>query len=161
MEMDTFITVFGYFLVVILGVYVLIDAHTSRKKKREAAAVAFEPQPPLNPTDMGQLIGRIGMMEGQIIALKTSIDQLQSMGARIAGVEAQLPTVADAYEKYTSVLSRLEKRVSTRDQREAQRETKTLGEAASELFPAGPAPDEPKANGAPRAGILGSGGSRR
>jgi len=151
----TVVMVSGYVLLCILGVYMLLDASASRKKTAAAAALEPTPEPtpeptaeylqpaPLDPAEMGRLIGRIGIIEGQLIALKTSVDQLQSMGARIAGVESQLPVVADAYEKYTSVLQRLEKRVSTRDQREAKREGKTVEEVVGNLFP--PAAATPKA----------------
>jgi len=92
----------------------------SKKQASEQRALDVETELTLDPLTP-KLVGRIGIVEGELAAMKSQMEQLGSLSVKVTNLEVQLPTIADAYEKYTSALDRLNKRQQTRDQRSAQR----------------------------------------
>ena len=112
---------------------------------------------------------RVAALEGRLGTVAAELQGVAILQQRLAAVEAAMPSMQEAYEKYADSTARADKRATERARVEAksQKGFQTAGEAVADLIGGAgaggnPAPSQlapPKNNN--RAGVVGSGGRGR
>jgi len=149
------------------------------KLVRAASRVGSTPSSPdtkppvpsdVDGTVLRVLSERIAILEGSIPALQQTLTGYSALASRIADLEARLPTLADAYDRFSQTTLNAEKRRTETERRAelkriaAGEEEPTVAEAAAKMGLAGDAAaaqaaaDESKPTGK-RAGVYGQGGN--
>lgn len=112
---------------------------------------------------------RLAILEGSIPALQQTLTGYSALASRIADLEARLPTLADAYDRFSQTTLNAEKRRSETERRAELKRSKeepegpTVAEAAAQMGLAADAAAvetavQKSADGK-RPGVYGSGGN--
>ncbi len=141
----------------------------SARRRQTRVVSPPAPQPTLSdPTGLDALLtsmsGRVAAVEGRLGAVAAELQGVAILQQRLAAIEASMPSMQEAYEKYGDQVARADKRATERDRVEKKTAGfQTAGEAAALMGAAGnggePALTQPAAptNGG-RPGVRGSGG---
>jgi len=127
-----------------------------------------------DPTGLDSLLqsmsARVAAVEGRLGSVAAELQGVAILQQRLAAMEASMPSLQEAYEKYGDQVARADKRVTERARMERKTEAnfQTAGDAAAVLSGAGGAGGETPALTQPpvpqnggRAGVVGSGGRGR
>jgi len=149
---------------------VFLWRHAGRQQA-EVISPPAPPPPPLDPNGLDSLLqsmsARVAALEGRLGAVAAELTQVALLQTRLAAVEASMPSMQEAYEKYGDQVARADKRATERHRVEEKTAAsfQTAGDAAELIAGAGaggnPAPTQlaPAQNN--RAGVVGSGGRSR
>ncbi len=144
---------------------------SARRRQTRVVAPPAPPATPTDPTSLDSLLqsmsARVAAVEGRLGAVAAELQGVAILQQRLAAVEASMPSMQEAYEKYGDQVARADKRATERDrvERKTSASFQTAGEAADLIAGAGaggnPAPTQlaPAQNN--RAGVVGSGGRSR
>lgn len=88
--------------------------------------------PALDDTVVRIMSERLSMLEGRLPQLQIMLDGYAAMQMRIAQMEAQLPNVVDAYERYARVIENSDKSKNERERRANKKQDKESGEVSVE-----------------------------
>jgi len=92
---------------------------------------------PVPPPPMGPLIEafsqRLAASEGRVNAMAAQLEGLHVLQQRVSAIEANMPAVQEAYEKYADQVSRADKRNTERQRRSDKTSGPTAGEAAAAM----------------------------
>jgi len=156
-------------IIVVIGLFLWAAA---RRRQTQVTGLPA-PQPALtDPTGLDSLLqsmsGRVAAVEGRLGAVAAELQGVAILQQRLAAVEASMPSLQEAYEKYGDQVARAEKRTTERERRNKADGFQTAGDAAAVLLGAGGAGGETPALTQPpvpqnggRAGVVGSGGRTR
>jgi len=141
-------------------------------RRRQTGVVA--PLPPTTPADpttldslMQSMSQRLAAAEGRMGVIAAELQAVAILNQRVSAIEANMPNLQEAMEKYSDSVNRADKRATERARVETKTQGfQTAGEAAGLLGAAGaggePALTQPVApTNNRRAGLLGSGGRNR
>ncbi len=158
-------------IIVVIGLFLWAAA------RRRQTQVVGPPAPQAaltDPTGLDSLLqsmsGRVAAVEGRLGAVAAELQGVALLQQRLAAVEASMPSLQEAYEKYGDQVARADKRTTERERRNKADDAKfqTAGDAAAVLSGAGGAGGETPALTQPpvpqnggRAGVVGSGGRAR
>jgi len=145
--------------------------YVAGRRQTRVTAPPAPPPPPSDPTSLDSLLqsmsARVAATEGRLGAIAAELQGVAILQQRLAALEAAMPSMQEAYEKYGDQVARADKRATERDRVEKKTSAnfQTAGEAADLIAGAGaggnPAPTQlaPAQNN--RAGVVGSGGRGR
>lgn len=92
---------------------------------------------PVPPAAMGPLIEafsqRLAASEGRVNAMAAQLEGLHVLQQRVSAIEANMPAVQEAYEKYADQISRADKRNTERQRRSDKTSGPTAGETAAAM----------------------------
>jgi len=145
-----------------------------RHAERQQTQVVGPPAPPPIPTDpngldslLQSMSARVAALEGRLGTVAAELQGVAILQQRLAAVEASMPSMQEAYEKYADSTARADKRATERArvEQKTQHSFQTAGEAAELIGGAGaggnPAPTQTAPSQNNRAGVVGSGGRSR
>jgi len=158
------------FLVIFAVTIALAARYVSRKAAgslgpKSAPIPVTPPTTLVDPQVIRVLSERLSVLEGRLPAMQATNDGYAALALRVAEMEARLPTISDAYDRFGQMVLNADRRAADRDKR-GRNKQQTVEEAAAKMGLAGdptaPAPD----NGTPQlgkriSGVVGSGGSAR
>lgn len=101
---------------------------------------------------------RLSVLEGRLPALQQMLDGYAGLSVRISEMEARLPTVADAFERFGTLVQNAEKRRRSSESNEKNKQL-TVEEVAAQAGLAASGAGPASQFNASRAGVLGSGGN--
>jgi len=159
--------------VAVIVATVFLSIAAARRQSRVVVPPAPTPAPS-DPNTLDSVLlsmsGRVAAVEGRLGALAAELTGVTILQQRVAAMEASMPSMQEAYEKYGDQVARADKRATERDRVERKTEAgfQSAGEAAALIGAAGnggePALTHPAApqNGTPGVpGVVGSGGRGR
>jgi len=144
----------------------------ARRRQSQVTGLTAPPAPLPDPSGLDSLLqsmsARVAAVEGRLGSVAAELQSVAILQQRLAAIEAHMPSLQEAYEKYGDQVARADKRATERDRVEKKTAAsfQTAGEAADLIGGAGaggnPAPTQlaPPQNNA-RAGVVGSGGRSR
>jgi len=158
-------------ILVVIGLFLWTSA------RRRQTQVIGPPAPTAvltDPTGLDSLLqsmsARVAAVEGRLGSVAAELQGVAILQQRLAAVEAAMPSLQEAYEKYGDQVARADKRTTERERRNKADDAKfqTAGEAAGALLGAGGAGGETPALTQPpvpqnggRPGVMGRGGRGR
>jgi len=165
---DSVAIALAIFPVVLAVLFAIIYIRAVRRWQSLVTAPPAPEPTAVDPTGLDSLLqsmsARVAATEGRLGAIAAELQGVAILQQRLAALEAAMPSMQEAYEKYGDQVARADKRATERDRVEKKSAGfQTAGEAADLIGGAGaggnPAPTQlaPPPNNA-RSGVLGSGG---